>query len=370
MATNKNITMMQYNGTDYDTLYPQTLVSQTLGNWDLNKVTGVLGVSNGGTGVDSIDMLKGVLNLDSYTKIQFGQYVGTGTYGSSNPNSITFKFPIDAFQIFYSSDTSGGIDGLTGRLVSNMIPGSILPTSYTINQNVWFDVSSNVWMKISSDGKTISWFSDGAANLQYNGTNVKYYWIGISATGGSGSPTAGKQYLLTNSSGSFTVPATGKYYLELHGGGGGGLYHTGGGSGAQGGLSCSIYNSINLTKGTVISYTCGTGGVNTGYSGTGNYSASNGNTTTFGSYSCAGGGGGKQTSSELSGGTSGGTNGVTGGITSYNYSTNSFTGVVYGTGHNWRVTSWGIGGYGDASSGIYLGTNGTNGCVLLEYLGT
>lgn len=31
MATNKNITMHQYNGTDYDTLYPKTTLNQVEG---------------------------------------------------------------------------------------------------------------------------------------------------------------------------------------------------------------------------------------------------------------------------------------------------------------------------------------------------
>lgn len=31
MATNKNITMRQYNGTDYDTLYPKTTLNQVEG---------------------------------------------------------------------------------------------------------------------------------------------------------------------------------------------------------------------------------------------------------------------------------------------------------------------------------------------------
>lgn len=31
MATNKNITMKQYNGLDYDTLYPKTILSQVEG---------------------------------------------------------------------------------------------------------------------------------------------------------------------------------------------------------------------------------------------------------------------------------------------------------------------------------------------------
>lgn len=41
MAVNKNITMRQYNGTDYDTLYPQTIASQ---------ISGQIPVSKGGTG--------------------------------------------------------------------------------------------------------------------------------------------------------------------------------------------------------------------------------------------------------------------------------------------------------------------------------
>ena len=36
MATNKNITMKQYNGTDYDTLYPKTIASQVEGLEDIS----------------------------------------------------------------------------------------------------------------------------------------------------------------------------------------------------------------------------------------------------------------------------------------------------------------------------------------------
>lgn len=362
MSINKNITMREYNGTDYDVLYPKTLTSQTLGNWDLDKVSGVLGVTNGGTGVNSIDMLKQVLDLGSYTKVQFGRYTGTGTYGSSNPNSITFDFPPDAFKIFYSG---GSLD----YNVSNMIPVGILPTSWPVNQNVYLN-AYQAYMKISNDGKTVSWYTYmNGAEYQLNMSGHEYYWIAISATGGSETPSIGKQYLLTGTSGTFTVPATGKYYLELHGGGGGGIYNTSITTGAQGGLSCSIYSSVNLTKGDTISYVCGTGASNTDHSGTTTKSASNGGTTTFGTYSASGGGGAKYSNGYV-GGVAGGTNGVAGGVTSYSASTASYTGVVTGYGHNWKVTSYGIGGYAHASGGVYNGTSATNGCVLLEYLGT
>ena len=48
MATNKNITMKQYNGIDYDTLYPKTLASQVVGLEDISSVkvyTGTIGTT-------------------------------------------------------------------------------------------------------------------------------------------------------------------------------------------------------------------------------------------------------------------------------------------------------------------------------------
>lgn len=120
MATNKNITMRQFNGTDYDTLYPKTLGSQiastvpvsaggtgitsnpslqvNLGSGSAASVFqsaprpgvyGTLPVSHGGTGQTSLAALASAMGA---AKIQTGSYVGTGTYGASNPNSLTFSF--------------------------------------------------------------------------------------------------------------------------------------------------------------------------------------------------------------------------------------------------------------------------------------
>ena len=46
MAIEKNITMRQYNGTDYDTLYPQTIASQ---------ISGEIPISKGGTGATNAE---------------------------------------------------------------------------------------------------------------------------------------------------------------------------------------------------------------------------------------------------------------------------------------------------------------------------
>lgn len=46
MATNKNITMKQFNGVDYDTLYPKTTVSQVEGAYGKNEVDAAIAAAD------------------------------------------------------------------------------------------------------------------------------------------------------------------------------------------------------------------------------------------------------------------------------------------------------------------------------------
>lgn len=121
MATDFNITMKQYNGTDYDTLYPETKGSQIItpvpiasGGTNSNTASGAMNnlitalstitpanndlipfkdASGNTVGKATISSLASVLqSVGGYAKIQTGSYVGTGTYGSSNPCSLTFDF--------------------------------------------------------------------------------------------------------------------------------------------------------------------------------------------------------------------------------------------------------------------------------------
>lgn len=45
MATNYNIRLKRYNGTDFDNLYPNTTVDQVTGNWPTNRLSGTINKS-------------------------------------------------------------------------------------------------------------------------------------------------------------------------------------------------------------------------------------------------------------------------------------------------------------------------------------
>lgn len=87
MASENNITMKQYNGTDYDTLYPKNTSQQSLLN-DSTLAT-ALGLSGTPTVNDALTAINTL--VAGGAKIETGSYVGTGTYGASNPCSLTFN---------------------------------------------------------------------------------------------------------------------------------------------------------------------------------------------------------------------------------------------------------------------------------------
>ena len=106
-------------------------------------------------------------------KIEVGSYVGTGTYGSSNKNSLTFGFEPKMLIIGSTKNSN------------NLTQPVLIPTS-----NGWGD--SFLWTKgqvvarvngydinISSEGKTVSWYSAKAANYQCNATNTTYLYLAI-----------------------------------------------------------------------------------------------------------------------------------------------------------------------------------------------
>lgn len=140
-------------------------------------------------------------------------------------------------------------------------------------------------MKKSDNGKTISWFSYANVDGQCNVAGVIYHYAAI-----GGYDRGGQTVYIITQSGNWTVPRTGKYMIELYGGEGGGITSD---SGARfqyttGGSSCQHYDSINLTAGTTISVTIGTGGLVHSIWDTNPDTTSTG--TSFGNYSVAGGG--------------------------------------------------------------------------------
>ena len=109
------------------------------------------------------------------SSMESGSYVGTGTSGSSNKNSLTFsKVP----KLLIIAKRSGGGDNGSGVRIS--INCANLTTSDTRNWGGGYSSSySLLFASKSSDGKTIYWHADNAEN-QFNTSSDTYYYHAFS----------------------------------------------------------------------------------------------------------------------------------------------------------------------------------------------
>lgn len=321
------------------------LDAKTVGKWvDANQLGNYLKLSGGSLTGDLIlngdptDLLQAATKqyVDNRAFLLYsGLYVADGTYGSDNPTSITFPFA----PIIITNPTFAGSSIGPAFLNTN-----ILTTSY---QSIrWFG-SSNISIKKSEDGKTISWYSNNENN-QANANGNIYEFIGIAGTDlGSGGIPIGQEFKFISSSslggqseGMWKVPATGRYYLEMYGGGGSPSVTINVSSNYQGGSSCQSYDSINLTEGQII--TMKIANISMGGGGRG---------TTFGNYSVDGG----WASTISAGGTGSGNKGKDGTYQAV-LGTKNYPDGVLG-----KQCGWGI-------NGEYKTAGGPGG-VYLKYLG-
>ena len=112
-------------------------------------------------------------------RIATGSYVGTGTYGSANPCSLTFDFPP---RVVFFFDSKGAVVILQrsagsvsyGYIVYLDAIGEDVTTIFQTDRGGWF-----LAMSKSADGKNISWFGDSQYH-QCNGKNEKYFYMAIS----------------------------------------------------------------------------------------------------------------------------------------------------------------------------------------------
>lgn len=222
MATTKNITMKQFNGTDYDTLYPKTIAAQIpdvfsqsetvnaemLSKYGLgasgtpNDVFGVLSRFQNGLGNEYLWAKSddtGIVDYvnshdpsayppavsDGYTytalgklgeKVQIatGSYTGTGTYGISNPCSLTFEFAPKMIMIFGKLDNADNayfgfwIQGSSGMPIFISRAGSSSDGGVSYGQNA--SLSEN----------TFSWYNRfGSAQISLNASGQLYSYIAI-----------------------------------------------------------------------------------------------------------------------------------------------------------------------------------------------
>ena len=309
-----NVNMKQWNGTSFDNVLPLAYNAKQLGGQSLEEVKQWVQDNN----------------LLLYT----GQYTGTGTYGESNPNSVTIPFSPILFIAPYSRVQSQMARSKGFWKQGVMVVAGTSVDNKTYNGIVLGTSSHEVFIYLDADGKTIKFYS-GDDGAQQNEKGTIYHFAAI-----GGYDIGGQTEWVITSSGTWTVPKTGRYMLELYGGGGGTARSQADG-GYTGGASCQHYDSISLTIGENINVVIGSGVRDNNAGGA----------TSFGSYSVSGGGG----SDGHSGGAGAGNYGATGTYrspyaTDKNYGTGAFS-TIYG--------------YGSSN---YNSTGGP-GAVYLKYLG-
>lgn len=149
-------------------------------------VTGTLPVGNGGTGVTTLAALLNALNGIGAVKIEAGSYTGTGTYGESNPNSLTFGFAPKLVMVF----TAGGALCGTPDSGTNVIQGAAVcympAMSETFAANSPWRVRTIAnsttyynYGKRSSDGKTLYWYHTRNAAYQMNDSGAVFYYVAM-----------------------------------------------------------------------------------------------------------------------------------------------------------------------------------------------
>ena len=108
--------------------------------------------------------------LGGFAKIETGSYTGTGTYGSSNPNTLTFEFEPKFWGIL-GTESSGTY---TKYQASDFFPWGVS----SINHGLGASNSSNYSISAQYNNFTVKWYSDRAA-AQYNDNGNKFYYLAI-----------------------------------------------------------------------------------------------------------------------------------------------------------------------------------------------
>lgn len=304
-----NVNMKQWNGTSFDNVLPLAYDAKQLGGQSLAEVKQWV--------------------YDNGLLLYTGQYTGTGTYGQRNPISLTF--PFEPVLFFMPSPVGGNVNTIRCDYLTESYQECIL-AGYgrdTVKVN----------MSKSVDGRTISWYASDASSQQNE--NEKFYYFAAIGGHNMGGPT---EWVIT-SSGSYTVPKTGRYMLELYGGGGG-TPRALSSNGYTGGSSCQHYDSVSLNAGNTIQVVIGAAGKSSS-------GATSGGSTSFGSYTVLGGG----AASDSAAGGAAGNYGKSGVRVSRNSNVQTYNDGVFGT------------MYGVGSSNSSNANGATAGAVYLKYLG-
>lgn len=126
---------------------------------------GAVPISSGGTGASNV---KGAMENLGAASISYGSYVGTGTWGTNNPNTLTFDFVPKIVFVCHASESYESAMFMQGASEARVTSAS------SIVNVTWND-------------KTVSWYrhySDDVSTLDYskyqlNANGATYYYVAL-----------------------------------------------------------------------------------------------------------------------------------------------------------------------------------------------
>ena len=331
MATNKNITMKQFNGVDYDTLYPKTIASQVDDVYSKsetlsNSTQSIMGLGNDATPDDAFLAL----------------FIGAGTYGYRVKIQLADGTPVEG-------STVSGINAFTG---STLVSGA---------DGIVFGKSTSKTVTISCTSPYIDQAAPASQSVTTTGT-ITDVTLTLTNITGMITVTSSKATKVSSMAKTMDVTAVG-------GGGGGGGYnqnsrYDGAGAGGGGGYVSTKLDVVCADKSLRISL--GSRGSGSHYA-EGNVAAggSGGDTSLYIDEVLAltanGGKGGAGGSSGPTAGGSGNGRGGNGGRYSSGSDANLATSGGSGSGYIFNDTSLGLAGGGGGGGGC--SDNGTTDAV-------
>lgn len=117
------------------------------------------------------------LNAAGLTRMQLVSYVGTGTYGASNPSSLTFDFaPKVVLYLGSSVDNSSTLNRYTNRamFLDSLVTNNVTGMGFSLDVNSYPSYGGK-----NEDGKGVHWYGAGSAANQLNSSGTTYYFLAL-----------------------------------------------------------------------------------------------------------------------------------------------------------------------------------------------
>ncbi len=115
-------------------------------------------------------------------KTELQSYAGTGTYDTSNKNTLAFAHEPKLVLILGHYNPYGGGSVAIQSAQSAILPWAAIVANYTAHPSSCTfgrlgDINASLKYTLANDNKTISWWSTSSADIQMNENNFTYYVV-------------------------------------------------------------------------------------------------------------------------------------------------------------------------------------------------